>query len=672
MKSVLSPVIKFLGSISYKSKFLLIATIIFSYTSFLVFQNYKKSNSDITFAHKEFVGAEMLKPIKNLLIETQKLRGTTAVYQNGKTELKLKVLELQKNVKNLLPVVDEALVADEVNELDNAKKNIIKNLTSHIDNSLSMPAKKSFDIYSKIIDDTLRLMVRVGDKSNLILDPELDSFYAMDNVVNKIPSLFEEIGRSRGLSSAILTKGSILKDDEVKLTMMVSRAESYMKDIHQAIATMIETNPSLKPIIEEKSETFIKHSKLFFNHVQHNVIDTQSMKANMIFQEGTDVISSANTLFDTLDTVLEDLLTKRIEKLKKDEMVDAGTSLAFILFVALLFVAFYHSVSGAVSSAVSQLKKIEENKDLTKDLHIETNDELSEIATAYNSLRVSIQDTMRNALHAVDSSNQNASSMQSDSKEININTQKMSNIIATMAENGEEIKDALANSKELTQNSQEQIHAAYETLQKATESIQNLASQVEISSEKELEMADKINHLSQDASEVKNVLSVINDIAEQTNLLALNAAIEAARAGEHGRGFAVVADEVRQLAEKTQKSLTEINTTINIIMQNIAEASSEMNSNAQEISDMTKTSDDVLKEVEWVNTIMDEATKLIKESSISMEENSKSVEKIALDLQNTSTLSSENSEKVETISKNTSSLVTKVNEIKEKVSVFNI
>ncbi len=672
VKLILSPVIKFLGGISYKAKFMLIATIIISYTSFLVYKNYQKIDSDIEFAYKEYTGAKMTESIKDLLLETQKLRGTTAVYQSGKAELKSKVLGLQKKVKNLMVKMDKALISDEVKNLDNAKNDIISRLTTHVDNSLSLPQQESFSTYSHIIDDILRLMVRIGDQSNLILDPELDSFYAMDSIINKIPSLFEELGHSRGLSAAILAKGSISRDEEVKLTMLISRAEGHMKDIQQAVNTMIEVNPSLELAIESKTNTFIGSSELFFKHVQNRVIDTQTMKSEAIFQQGTDVISSANVLFMTLDDVLQNLLIKRIDNLKHTQMMEIVISSLFILFVGLLFIAFYHSVSGAVSSVVTQIKEIEKNRDLTKNLQIQTKDELSEIAVAYNSLRVSIHDTMRNALNTVDSGTKNANSMQSDSKEIDENSQKMTNIISTMAQNGKDIKSELDNTKELAQDSKKQINIAYERLQKATQSIQLLANQVEDSSQKELEMADKVNRLSQDANEVKNVLSVINDIAEQTNLLALNAAIEAARAGEHGRGFAVVADEVRQLAEKTQKSLSEINSTINVIMQNTTEASQEMNKNAQDISNMTQSSDEVLKEVEGVNTMMNEAIKLIEDSFVSIEENAKGVEKIAVDLQNTDKLSAENSQKIMTISKSTSELASNINEIKEKVGEFQI
>jgi methyl-accepting chemotaxis protein len=97
------------------------------------------------------------------------------------------------------------------------------------------------------------------------------------------------------------------------------------------------------------------------------------------------------------------------------------------------------------------------------------------------------------------------------------------------------------------------------------------------SSEQSLEVNERAN-------EIKSVVQVIQDIADQTNLLALNAAIEAARAGEHGRGFAVVADEVRKLAERTQKSLAEVNSTIQILAQSVSEVVENISKRVEEIN----------------------------------------------------------------------------------------
>ncbi|GAA7368604.1 methyl-accepting chemotaxis protein TlpB [Helicobacter pylori] len=128
-------------------------------------------------------------------------------------------------------------------------------------------------------------------------------------------------------------------------------------------------------------------------------------------------------------------------------------------------------------------------------------------------------------------------------------------------------------------------------VKESKEAIGDLFSQITESAHTEEELSSQVEQLSRNTDDVKSILDIINDIADQTNLLALNAAIEAARAGEHGRGFAVVADEVRNLAGRTQKSLAEINSTIMVIVQEINAVSSQMNLNSQKmerLSDMSK------------------------------------------------------------------------------------
>lgn len=287
--------------------------------------------------------------------------------------------------------------------------------------------------------------------------------------------------------------------------------------------------------------------------------------------------------------------------------------------------------------------------DLTKKLDITSNDEIGNASHEINNFIEKVRSTI--AL-AKTTSSENASiahELSVTTLEVGKRVEASTNIIAQATSMSHSIKQEIVDSVEEAKKSKDEVLKANKELQGARHFIQELGTKVESSANTEMELAHRIQQLSNDAEQVKSVLTVISDIADQTNLLALNAAIEAARAGEHGRGFAVVADEVRKLAERTQKSLVEINATINVIVQAISDSSDQMNRNSAEVQELTSIAKEVEVKINATVDMMNIVTNLNDKTVTDYVQTGHKIDNIVAKIEEINTLSTDNTRSVEEI-----------------------
>lgn len=292
--------------------------------------------------------------------------------------------------------------------------------------------------------------------------------------------------------------------------------------------------------------------------------------------------------------------------------------LIVVICVVVIFVVSMRivaSITRPIESIEKLTGEIMRNSDFSKSIEIAASDEISRVAISFNELIHSFKNTINGVKKSAHENASVAFELSHASAQIGLRTTESANIARDSAKSSHNISAILKDSENDLAQNEKDILCVSESVSATAKSVSEVSSELQESVASQVELSAKLERLSQEAEQVKAVMTVISDIAEQTNLLALNAAIEAARAGEHGRGFAVVADEVRKLAERTQKSLGESNATVSVIVQSINDATDTMAKSAAGLGVLGEKA----KLVE----------KVINETTIAIDKTAKSAQNIA-------------------------------------------